>query len=67
MPMNVQSIPSLSDKINQIRLLTAEIVNKEILPNENRLWHARRDGKVSKILVEPGDSLNVDAVILEFA
>jgi acyl-CoA dehydrogenase len=45
--MNVQPIPSLSDKINQIRLLTAEIVNKEILPNENRLWRLGRDGKVT--------------------
>jgi acyl-CoA dehydrogenase len=44
MPMNVQSIASLPDRINQIRLLTAEIVNKEILPNENLLWHSRADG-----------------------
>jgi acyl-CoA dehydrogenase len=48
MPMNVQAIPSLPDKINQIRLLTAEIVNKEILPNENRLWRLGRDGPVSE-------------------
>ncbi|MCG8588240.1 MAG: acyl-CoA dehydrogenase family protein [Proteobacteria bacterium] len=38
MAMNVQPISTLSDRINQIRLLTAEIVNREILPNENRLW-----------------------------
>lgn len=44
MPMNVQSIPNVSDRINQIRLLTAEIVNKEILPHENELWAARRPG-----------------------
>jgi len=48
MPMNVQAIASLSDKINQIRILTAEIVNKEILPNENKLWRSRRDAKVSE-------------------
>ena len=47
MAMNVQAIASLPDKINQIRLLTAEIVNKEILPNENRLWRVRRDGPVT--------------------
>jgi acyl-CoA dehydrogenase len=41
MAMNVQTIPSVSDRINQIRLLTAEIVNKEILPHENELWVAR--------------------------
>ncbi|MCP3985113.1 MAG: acyl-CoA dehydrogenase [bacterium] len=42
--MNVQSIPTLSDRINQVRLLTAEIVNREILPNENTLWRWHRDG-----------------------
>jgi len=44
MPMNVQAIPTLPDKINQIRLLTADIVNKEILPNENKLWRSRASG-----------------------
>ena len=44
MPMNVQPIASLPDRINQIRLLTAKIVNEEILPNENALWRWRRDG-----------------------
>ena len=43
MPMNVQPIPGVSERINEIRLLTAEIVNKEILPNENELWVARSD------------------------
>jgi acyl-CoA dehydrogenase len=49
MPMNVQSIASLPDKVNQIRLLTAKIVNEEILPNENQLWRYRRDGGVSDV------------------
>ncbi len=44
MPMNVQAIASLPDKVNQIRLLTAKIVNEEILPNENKLWRWRKDG-----------------------
>jgi len=44
MPMNVQPIPTLPDRINQIRHLTAEIVNREILPNENQLWAWRREG-----------------------
>jgi len=44
MPMNVQAIASLPDRINEIRLLTAEIVNREILPNENTLWRWYRDG-----------------------
>jgi acyl-CoA dehydrogenase len=36
--MNVQPIPTASERINEIRGLTAEIVNREILPNENLLW-----------------------------
>jgi acyl-CoA dehydrogenase len=39
--MNVQPIPGVSDRINEVRELTAMIVNKEILPNENALWHWR--------------------------
>ena len=46
MSMNVQPIAGVSDRINEIRLLTAEIVNKEILPVENQLWAWRRDGTV---------------------
>jgi propionyl-CoA carboxylase alpha chain len=38
----------------------------EAMKMENVL-KAERDGKVSKVLAKPGDSLNVDAVILEFA
>jgi len=44
MSMNVQPIPNVPDRINQIRLSTAEIINKEILPHENDLWVARRGG-----------------------
>jgi acyl-CoA dehydrogenase len=40
-PMNVQPVPTLSDRINEIRGLTASIVNNEILPNENALWRTR--------------------------
>ena len=38
MLMNVQPIPTVSERINEVRALTAQIVNKEILPNENLLW-----------------------------
>ncbi len=48
MPMNVQAVSSLPDRINEIRLLTAEIVNREILPNEQKLWSWRRDGGVDE-------------------
>jgi propionyl-CoA carboxylase alpha chain len=38
----------------------------EAMKMENVL-KAERDAKVAKVLAKPGDSLNVDAVILEFA
>jgi acyl-CoA dehydrogenase len=44
MPMNIQSIANLPDRVNQIRILTADIVNKEILPVENRLWRSQASG-----------------------
>ncbi len=44
MSMNVQLIPTLGDRINEIRLKTAEIVNQDILPNENKLWAWREGG-----------------------
>jgi acyl-CoA dehydrogenase len=48
MAMNVNPIPTVDDKINQIRLGTAEIVNKDILPNENKLWAWRQDGTIDE-------------------
>ena len=36
--MNVRPIPSASDRVNEVRALTAQIVNREILPNENLIW-----------------------------
>lgn len=44
MPMNVKPIPTLDPRINEIRELTARIVNREILPNERKLWASRREG-----------------------
>jgi acyl-CoA dehydrogenase len=41
MAMNVQPIPNASERINEIRSLTAQIVNKEILPNEGMIWVGR--------------------------
>jgi acyl-CoA dehydrogenase len=47
MAMNIQAIPTLSDRVNQIRLRTAQIINEDILPNEDRLWQVRGpDGSV---------------------
>jgi acyl-CoA dehydrogenase len=42
--MNVQPIPTASERVNEIRALTAEIVNREILPDENMLWAEMRAG-----------------------
>jgi acyl-CoA dehydrogenase len=42
MAMHVKPVPTLSERVNEIRGLTAEIVNREILPHENLLW-AKRD------------------------
>jgi acyl-CoA dehydrogenase len=44
MLMNVKPIPTLDPRINEIRTLTARIVNREILPNERTLWTGSRDG-----------------------
>ncbi len=40
--MNVQPIARASDRINEVRALTAQIVNREILPNENMIWAESR-------------------------
>jgi acyl-CoA dehydrogenase len=45
MPINVNPVPTLDDRVNDIRLRTARIVNEEILPNEGRLWRSRRGGE----------------------
>jgi acyl-CoA dehydrogenase len=45
MKMNVQPIPGVSERVNEVRHLTAQIVNKEILPNENTLWAWQTDGR----------------------
>src|SRR5208283_6238124 len=44
MQMNVKPIPTLDPRINEIRALTAQIVNRDILPNERKLWAGWRDG-----------------------
>ena len=44
MPMNVKPVPTLDDEVNEVRLATAEIINHDILPVENKLWAHRTDG-----------------------
>ncbi len=48
MAMNVKPVPTLDDRINDIRLRTAEIVNEHILPNEARLWPNREGTELSE-------------------
>jgi acyl-CoA dehydrogenase len=38
MAINVNPVPTLDDRVNDIRMRTAEIVNEAILPDEPRLW-----------------------------
>ena len=45
MAMNCKPVPTLDERINDIRMRTAEIVNEHILPNEHRLWAERREGE----------------------
>ena len=42
MPINVSDIQGLDPEINEIRRRTADFVNTEILPNEERLWESLR-------------------------
>ncbi|MCB1691986.1 MAG: acyl-CoA dehydrogenase family protein [Pseudomonadales bacterium] len=46
--LTVQPIPKLTDEVNQVRLDTAEIVGKRIIPNERLLverWNGNEDAK----------------------
>ena len=44
MTMNVKPVPHLDDEVNEIRLATAEIVNQDILPVEDKLYGWTSDG-----------------------
>src|SRR5437764_7391847 len=44
MKINSQESPTASDRINEIRMLTAASVNNEILPNENMMWRTAEQG-----------------------
>ena len=57
MLMNVQPIPTVSDRINEIRSLTAQIVNKEILPNENLIWARRTNTRLTPEDIQAGRDL----------
>ena len=44
MAMNVKPVPTLDERINDIRGRTAAIINEEVLPNERKLWRGRASG-----------------------
>jgi acyl-CoA dehydrogenase len=52
MTINVRVVPTLDDRVNDIRLRTARIVNEEVLPNEHLLWRSRRDGDAGAVAHE---------------
>ena len=60
MAMNVQPISDVSDRINQIRLATAEIVNNDVLPNEDRLWKYRVNGEKDENREREGRALRLE-------
>ncbi len=57
MLMNVHPIPTVSERINDVRALTAQIVNKEILPNENLLWAKRANARLAPSDIEASRKL----------
>jgi acyl-CoA dehydrogenase len=48
MPINITAVPTLPDHVNDVRLRTADLVNKEILPREGDLWPQRRGSRVTE-------------------
>ena len=48
MAMNVKPVPTLDNEVNEIRLATADIINREILPNEAKLWGVVEDSANSQ-------------------
>ncbi len=48
MAMNCKPIPTLDERINDIRMRTAKIVNDWILPNETKLWPQRQGGELAE-------------------
>ena len=49
MPISVSPIPGLPDHVNDVRLRTAEFINREILPRESELFVSRRGTTVTDL------------------
>ena len=59
MAMNVKPVPTLDERINDIRMRTAEIVNEDIIPNEAVLWRSADDSSFT----EHNEALELRAAI----
>ena len=57
MLMNVQPITGVSERVNEVRALTARIVNHEVLPNENQLWARQMNARLTPADVEQAREL----------
>ena len=57
MLMNVQPIAGVSERVNEVRALTARIVNHEVLPNENQLWARQMNARLTPADVEQAREL----------
>ena len=58
MAMNVRPVPTLDAEVNDIRLATAEIVNDDILPAEDKLWGWMAEGaRAPKAVVDEAREL----------
>ncbi len=59
--MNVKPVPTLDERINDIRMRTAEICNEDIIPNERILWRSADDSSFT----EHNEALGLRAAIKE--
>jgi acyl-CoA dehydrogenase len=57
MPINVNPVPGLDERVNDIRLRTARIINEEILPIEDRLWRGRWSSEANEADLDEGRRL----------
>ncbi|MYE85283.1 MAG: acyl-CoA dehydrogenase, partial [Gammaproteobacteria bacterium] len=58
MAMNVRPVQTLDAEVNDIRLATAEIVNEDILPAEDKLWGWMAEGaRAPKTVVDEAREL----------
>jgi acyl-CoA dehydrogenase len=55
--MNVKPVPTLDERVNDIWMRTAEIVNEWILPNESTLWNFHRPGSSTEEQRRDGTAL----------